>query len=289
MALSGPALGAIVTSLLLVTTWLYLFHDRENDQWDLDSTARTMGYWGSATGDFNWCEPDYIYTEYIVEFWNTISSAVFIPGCLWLICSTSHLDGRINASLVVLIGLGSMAFHATLQYWAQLLDELPMLLYVVHTVAVLRRTDSKCPLQLAVGMLLLCALLLATEREALAHRAGRLVMILCFAGCFIWLAASLAGISARLDNLQNTHKFGVFYHRASLAVLAAIVSWVLDNLACKQLHALPFGLPYPQLHAILWHGGMSFVCYVLSSVVAAKIGSHQLEGEANAVKLSRWS
>ena len=42
-----------------------------------------------------------------------------------------------SAVLVVGIGLGSAAFHATLQYEAQLLDELPMIMYIVHTVAVL--------------------------------------------------------------------------------------------------------------------------------------------------------
>ncbi len=33
-----------------------------------------MGYWGSTTSTFDWCEINYEVTIYVAEFWNTLSS-----------------------------------------------------------------------------------------------------------------------------------------------------------------------------------------------------------------------
>jgi hypothetical protein len=33
-----------------------------------------LGYWSPRTASVNWCEPDYVYTPYVAEFWNTLSS-----------------------------------------------------------------------------------------------------------------------------------------------------------------------------------------------------------------------
>lgn len=72
--LSGPVLGAVIASLLTLTTTLYLTHDREAEAFDLaPASNQTRGYWGEATGDFNWCEPDYVYSPYVVEVWNSIT------------------------------------------------------------------------------------------------------------------------------------------------------------------------------------------------------------------------
>ena len=37
--------------------------------------------------------------------------------------------------------------------------------------------------------------------------------------------------------------------------VVSIVAWLGDTHACALLHNLPYGLPYPQLHALGWHGG----------------------------------
>ena len=73
---------------------------------------------------------------------------------------------------------------------------------------------------------------------------------------------------------------GVFcrrYEATALTVLVAIVSWVADNLGCEALHALPLALPYPQLHALVWHLGMARVCHFLCQLVVAGGGSQKKE------------
>ena len=271
--LTGRRLGLVVSSLLSLTTTLYLNHDRQAKEWDQGVTDVTaQGYWPAPSGDFNWCEPDYVYTPLIMEMWNSITSLCFCVGPALLWGSTRDFEVRFNLMLVIGIGLGSFIFHATLQYEGQLLDELPMFCYVMHTVALLSRPDGSCPAVLKLGMLLLSSLLFGTDRDALAHKAGRVVMVLGFSGCFVWLAFSLAAICAQLDTRDGGN--GFFYTRryqyASLTVTLAIVAWVTDNLTCRALHQLPLGLPYPQLHAAVWHTGMAYVCHCLCLAVRGK-------------------
>ena len=94
---------------------------------------------------------------------------------------------------------------------------------------------------------------------------------LSFSSCFVWLAFSLAPLCAQLDQRAGgDHFYTRRYQNAALAVLVAILSWVTDNLGCRALHSLPYGLPYPQLHALMWHTGMAYVCGSLNRAVVHK-------------------
>lgn len=273
--LTGPMLGGVVASLLTLTTTLYLNHDRESKEWDGGPNARQAkaGYWPAPSADFNWCELDYVYTPFVIELWNSVTSFCFLAGPMLLWSSAAgDREVQLNLLLVVAIGLGSAAFHGTLQYEHQLLDELPMICYIAHTTAIFARADSSCPNWLKASMLALSALLFGTPREALGHKAGRLVMVLSFSGCFVWLAFSLAAMCARLDACSgnDSYLFTRRYQSASLVVVLAITAWVSENLTCGALHNLPLGLPYPQLHAMVWHTGMAYVCHCLCVAVLGK-------------------
>jgi len=270
MLLTGPRLGGIVGAMLCVTTFLYLSHDREEKEWVTGNAAQRTGHWPAPTSDFNWCEPDYIYTLFVMELWNTLSSLCFVIGPVRLWGRTRDWEARLNLILVAAIGLGSAAFHGTLQYEAQLLDELPMICYIMHTTALLARKDASCPAFLKVYMVALCTLLASTGRESLAHKVGRVVMVLGFSGCFVWLACSLAALCAGLDERCRGCFFTSRYKRASLTVVLALGAWITDNIACNALHSLPFGLPYPHLHASVWHIGMAYVCHCMCLAVLGK-------------------
>lgn len=86
--------------------------------------------WGNHTASIDWCEQNYVHTPYIAEFYNTLTNLPTILLGLWG-CYGSFKGGlRRRYALGYLgltgIGLGSLLFHATLKYEAQLLDELPM-------------------------------------------------------------------------------------------------------------------------------------------------------------------
>jgi dihydroceramidase len=97
----------------------------------VDERTVAHGWWGPATADTDWCEPNYLWTHYIAEFWNTLSSipiATFALHGIWQ-CHRQRLELKFWVSYagVFVIGLGSIAFHGTLLRWGQVLDEVPML------------------------------------------------------------------------------------------------------------------------------------------------------------------
>lgn len=268
--LTGQSLAGIVGSMLCVTTTLYLNHDREEKEWMTVNATQRTGHWPQPTGDFNWCEPDYVYSAYVMELWNSLTSFCFVVGPLWLWGRTRDIEVRLNLLMVAAIGLGSAAFHGTLQYEAQLLDELPMICYIMHTTALLASKDASSPAALKLYMVALCVLLGSTAREHPVHKAGRVVMVLGFSGCFVWLAYSFASLCTELDKRAGGWHFTIRCQRASLTVIVSIVAWITDNLACKALHTLPLGFPYPHLHASVWHTGMAYVCHCLCHAVLGK-------------------
>lgn len=205
-----------------------------------------------------------------MELWNSCTSFAFPVGPLLLWCEAQTAEVQLNLLLLAAIGLGSVAFHATLLYEMQLLDELPMVCYIMHTTALLARQDGSCPSGIKAFLMALVLLLFSTSREALAHKAGRVVMVLGFSGCFVWLAFSLSSLCVELDRRGGSTLFVTRYQYASITTISAIVAWISDNLACKALHNLPLGMPYPQLHATAWHIGMAYVCYCLCVAVVGQ-------------------
>jgi len=99
------------------------------------------GFWGKRTAAVDWCEPNYTHTYAIAEFFNTISS---VPAA-FLALHALYLTfkyGRDNRFIIVnvmigMVGIGSAAFHGTLLYTGQIMDELPMIyasLSLLYTV-----------------------------------------------------------------------------------------------------------------------------------------------------------
>ncbi len=97
--------------------------------------ANETGFWVGvdAPASVDWCEPNYVQTALIAEFWNTLSSMPLVLlgafGAWQALRRTPRLEPRFVVCFVALaiVGLGSMAFHATLLHSAQAADELPMI------------------------------------------------------------------------------------------------------------------------------------------------------------------
>ncbi|EOD39184.1 hypothetical protein EMIHUDRAFT_223664 [Emiliania huxleyi CCMP1516] len=102
---------------------------------DSNSTIPTSkaGYWGEPTAVHQFCEPKYASSHYFAEYFNSLSSLVYaVVGCymLW----------QREAIAVVVIGLGSCAFHGTMLFEHELCDEVPMLFFI--GVAMAAKTDA---------------------------------------------------------------------------------------------------------------------------------------------------
>jgi dihydroceramidase len=83
-------------------------------------------YWGEATSSIEWCEQNYEYSPYIAEFWNSVSSLIIagagFVGCLFALKFLYRVQLLLAYFAIMVVGLGSVAFHATLTRWGQSLD-----------------------------------------------------------------------------------------------------------------------------------------------------------------------
>jgi len=106
-----------------------------------------IGYWGKRTSALDWCEPNYTWSFYIAEFFNTITSlpAAFLAFYGLYLTYKYGYDKRfilVNA-MVAMVGLGSAAFHGTLLYTGQIFDELPMVYTSLSLLYIVLEMESK--------------------------------------------------------------------------------------------------------------------------------------------------
>ncbi|KAL1514778.1 hypothetical protein AB1Y20_003864 [Prymnesium parvum] len=102
------------------------------------------GYWGPPTASTNFCERDYFHSHYVAELANTLSSVpIALVGVAGLVLCRRQRLHRTQAAAyaaIATVGVGSVAFHATLLRTGQVLDELPMLWGVLSLICVVVET-----------------------------------------------------------------------------------------------------------------------------------------------------
>jgi dihydroceramidase len=236
------------------------------------------GYWGPPTSSVDWCEANYAHSHGIAELFNTLSSgSMVLAGVLGLLLHRRVLERRFSlcfASLV-LVGLGSIAFHATLRFELQMADELPMLYTAIVMLFILlenqpqRRFGLWLPLALAAHAALVTGLTAFTR--------GPLQFYLFHTSFGSMEAFSLYGVY-RLQRAQPMSPTRNLFRAGIAAYLVAIVLWFIDLTRCPWLSGLSaLGLFNPQLHAV-WHVLVSCGFYCLLLVVAyhrlVRLGQH---------------
>lgn len=231
------------------------------------------GYWGCATSSLDWCEENYAVSWFIAEFWNTLSNLFFILAPLWKVHKillqqqkvsnqkTHLLEWRhiLSFFLTSLTGIGSLAFHATLWYEMQLLDELPMIFGASQYLYCLaRRPKGSYNLFLAVvlaGQALLISYVYVWWRQnAIFHQVAF--------GCLVAAIIAVYIVRCLIFRQKSSKPVDGFSPEAILAMVAAFAGagfgfWNVDNQFCSQLRAMrtsmtPVLTPLLQFHS-LWH------------------------------------
>jgi dihydroceramidase len=88
------------------------------------------GYFLPHTSSIDFCEPDYVLTDYVAEPFNAISSLyIVLIGLVGFFYSnpTKEWPFSVLFLLAVFIGFGSVGLHTTLHWLPQSFDEIPML------------------------------------------------------------------------------------------------------------------------------------------------------------------
>jgi dihydroceramidase len=226
------------------------------------------GIWGPVTSSHDWCEVNYEHTRLICELFNTVSSlAMVAAGVLgiWLHRRTLERRFQLAYLIVAVVGLGSIAFHATLHRELQMLDELPMLysalvmVYILLEDRPLRRFGWWFP----AGLVALAVV--GTAGEVFLR--GPLQF-----GLFLGLFTSLeffglyrTWVIFRRSRDRTVRR--LFGAGIGLYVLGELC-WAADFQGCAFLGGvLPaHGLPNPQLHA-WWHLLVSGGLYTLTLMI----------------------
>lgn len=216
-------------------------------------TVTADGYWGKITSTIDWCEENYVVTNYIAEFWNTISNIVMIvpPVFLAVLALKQKLEARLvmcNISLLM-VGVGSWCFHMTLLYSMQLLDELPMIWgtsFLVYSFVEITSPPSYQNRWLQIFLAVYCIIVTAVYlliKDPIFHEAAYGLLVICL------VIVSFRVIRQCEHNLPLVIS-GIFIY------LFGFILWNIDNNFCPQIRKVRQDLgslgPVSQLHA-WWH------------------------------------
>jgi dihydroceramidase len=232
-------------------------------------SAPGPGIWGTPTSSVDWCEVNYEHTRYVCELFNTVSSlAILLAGLAGIWLHRRVLERRfLFAFLAVsIVGVGSIAFHATLRFELQMLDELPMLYSALVMVYVLLENRRERRFGTWFPAALVAHGLLVTSLSALTRGPLQFYLFqLSFGSMEVFGLYRVYVIYRRSSNalVRKLFRIGM----ASYAL--AVVAWFIDLKACDFVGAwLPaHGLANPQLHAF-WHLLVSVGLYLLTLVMA---------------------
>jgi len=219
-----------------------------------------VGYWGERTAAVDWCESNYTWSFYIAEFFNTITS---LPAAGFACIGLYHAykygyDKRfilVNL-LLAAVGLGSAAFHGTLLYFGQILDELPMVYAVLSFLYVMFEMESdKKPINkyLAKGLLAYSAVFTAVYFYLPSF-------FIFFVLSFICLVLLLAYRCSLLYRNPKTlfHQKVLILSGIGFYIGGWLLFWIADVAICERVQSFHF-------HS-LWHvtstlGGFSMLLF----------------------------
>jgi dihydroceramidase len=250
------------------------------------------GFWGPPTSSVDWCETNYQVTRWVAELANTLSSLAMVGVGLygaWLHRRTLERRFLLAFAALSCVGLGSVAFHATLRFGLQMLDELPMIYLALIIVYILLEDRAERRLGRWFPWLLALYACLLTLLSALTR--GRL-QFYAFQISFGSLELFALYRVYRLYRSSTDPAVWRLYRAGMAAYALAIACWFADFRFCSALvgRLSALGLPNPQLHAV-WHVLVScgFYCLILviartrQAVLAAALPRGKLDARAAAL------
>jgi len=202
-----------------------------------------VGYWGARTSAVDWCEPNYTYSYYVAEFFNTITSipAFFLALHGLYLTYKYGYDKRfiVVNSMVGMVGLGSSAFHGTLLYTGQILDELPMVyasLSFLYAILEMESTE-KGPIYKHAAPLIIsfCAVFTAVY---LYLPTFFIFFIVAYIACVLTLVYRCSIIFRNPSTLRSQKIFIIA--SISLYIGGWLFFWIPEIIFCDQIQALNF-------------------------------------------------
>ncbi|EPS71569.1 hypothetical protein M569_03190 [Genlisea aurea] len=212
-------------------------------------------FWGPVTSTYDWCETNYVYSPYVAEIFNTLSNVPCI--LLALIGLVNSLSQRFEKRFSVLhlsnmiLSIGSILYHATLQQLQQQADETPMVWEMLLYIYILYSPDWHYQSTMPTFLFLYGAVFAVAHSlfhfNTLFKVHYALLCLLCIPRMYKYYIHTEERSAKRIAKLY-------------LATLVAATSfWLVDRLLCKKISTgwWPYDL---QGHAV-WHFLMGFNSY----------------------------
>ncbi|XP_020589205.1 alkaline ceramidase 3 [Phalaenopsis equestris] len=219
--------------------------------------SMVSSFWGPVTSTTELCEENYAHSSYIAEFYNTISNIPCI--ILALIGLINALRQRFEKRFSILhisnmiLAIGNIVFHATLQHVVQQSDETPMLWEMLLYLYVLYSPDwhyrSTMPTFLCLYAAGFAATHLVLRVDVLFKVQYILLCLLCVPRMYKYY------IHTKDSGAKRIAKFYV------ATLLLGCLSWLVDHFFCKKLSIWYIN---PQGHA-WWHVFMGFNSYLVNT------------------------
>ncbi|KAH6654070.1 ceramidase-domain-containing protein [Truncatella angustata] len=242
------------------------YHDRH---FAGDAFAHT-GVWGNPTSVENFCEEDYAVTRFVAEFVNSITNLTYVYFALK--CRVRVRNGMVYSGgfdslsvTLMLVGVTSTAYHATLHQGPQLADDLSMLLLAG---ALLQKLccSSEPPViaRLAAVSIWLPTFIIST----MYIKSGNFLL-------HMWMFGTMAAlIGLRIFYLiyfeprpeQDKTRLAFRFWNGAAYLVVAFAVWNIDLERCHQLRAARQRLGLPWAWLLELHGWW----HVLTAIGAAR-------------------
>ncbi|KAL2064069.1 hypothetical protein VTL71DRAFT_4563 [Oculimacula yallundae] len=197
--------------------------------------------WGEKTSATRFCEMDCYATSYIVQLICTLTCAAYVYlGARGIANTRRHSKDNViimGHAMLIAVGLGSVAYHATIKYTGQMLDEASMLyatatiIYGAFTVTIgdAGRRALSVIATIAIVAVSIIHYCLSIER---AFRIFFTSMVLVgFLQC-VWLLSTRISDPVALKGMKKLAFYGF------ISYVSGIVVWKLDTVYCAELTQL---------------------------------------------------
>jgi dihydroceramidase len=173
-------------------------------------------------------------TPYIAEFYNTLSSVPIVLFALTALYIGFHEGFRtrflVPCLFTALVGVGSIAFHGTLQYWGQAMDELFMVYAATAYMCMIAFSDRTIPARFVVPAAL--ALDAAFTGAYVYLRDGPFFVVFCV--IFGLLSTWLCYASLQMHRRTFSPILQRLFWAGQLTWLGGFgLFWFPDKLACE--------------------------------------------------------
>lgn len=189
------------------------------------------------------CEHKYVYSNYIAEYFNTISSLSYIfVGLYWLKSEFVYLKNLCYA--VILTGIGSMLLHGTNNYYMELIDELAMILMGLNILDIFSKNCAYGIFK--INVLTKYTLLLSVIYYLLSESYIFFVNM---------VTLNIIIVILNIVSIKNIHLRLIF--KTLMLIVIGKIAWEIEQNYCDKFY------PFFILHS-LWHisGAFAISCVI---------------------------